>query len=101
MSEPGAKYDDGKLDWYTLPFVVLKPLVDVFMFGVKKYGIFNCLKNFTDPDRRFFSAAMRHSVECQMDPLSMDEESGCYHEAQAAWNHLLRLYHARKREGIL
>jgi hypothetical protein len=39
---------------------------------------------------------MRHAVESQFDPLADDDETGCFHEAHAAWNHLMRLYHARR-----
>lgn len=92
----GLKYDKGKLDWHLMPLEVLEPLVEVFVAGATKYGAFNCLKPFDNGDQRFFSAAMRHTVRCQMDPLAVDEETGCYEAAEAAWNHLIRLYHARK-----
>lgn len=97
--EAGLKFDQDKLDWSVIPLQVLEPLIEVFMAGEKKYGFLNCLKRFENGDRRFFAAAMRHSVECQFAPLSKDEETDCYHEAQAAWNHLMRLYHARKADN--
>lgn len=61
----------------------------------KKYKIFNCLKPFDDSDRRFYDALMRHLEACQIDPLAIDEETGCYHLAQIAFNALLRLYNAK------
>ena len=94
MSEPGVKFDQEKLDWSVMPMEILEPLVAVFMAGEKKYGYLNCVKPFENGDRRFFSAAMRHAVECQHEPLAKDDETGCYHEAQAAWNHLMRLHHS-------
>lgn len=91
----GIKWDDEKKDWHALPLVILNPLVDVFVAGIKKgYGRFNCLNSFDDADRRFFSAAMRHLEACQLDPLAIDEETGCYHAAQVAFNALLRLHNA-------
>ena len=96
----GKKFDTGKLDWSVIPLEVLEPLVEVFMAGERKYGYLNCLREFENGDRRFFAAAMRHSVACQLNPLATDEETGCHHAAQAAWNHLMRLYHA-KRKGVV
>jgi hypothetical protein len=90
----GAKNDEGKQDWYALPLVVLKPLADAFNAGEKKYATFNCLQPFNDPDRRFYNGLMRHLEACQIDPLAKDEETGCYHAAQVAFNTLMRLHNA-------
>lgn len=97
MLEEGLKYDEGRQPWYAMPLEVLKPLADVFAAGEKKYKIFNCLKPFEDSDRRFYDAQMRHTEACQLDPLAIDEETGVYHGAQAAWNALLRIHNAKKR----
>ncbi len=94
----GVKHDQGKLDWSTIPLEILEPLVQVFEAGAKKYGYMNCLKAFENGDRRFFAAAMRHTVDSQEDVLAKDDDTGCYHAAQAAWNHLLRLHHARRNQ---
>jgi len=96
LSDPGIKHDQGKLDWSVIPLEILEPLVAVFMAGEKKYGYLNCMKKFEDGDRRLFAAAMRHAVECQHEPLAKDGDTGCFHEAQAAWNHLMRLFHAQQ-----
>jgi len=91
----GKKFDDGKLSWHALPLVLLKPLAEVFNAGIAKgYGEYNCLQPFDDPDRRFYDAIMRHLEACQLDPLAIDEETGCYHGAQVAFNTLLRLHNA-------
>jgi hypothetical protein len=93
----GQKKDEGKQGWYPMPLAVLKPLADTFLAGEKKgYGTFNCLQPFNDPDRRFWDATMRHLTACQIDPLAKDEETGCYHAAQAAFSILMRLYHCKK-----
>lgn len=84
--QQGTQYGGGKLDWSVIPLEILEPLVKVFMAGEKKYGCLNCLKEFQDGDRRFFADGMRHKVESQFNPLAIDEETGCYHSAQDAWN---------------
>jgi hypothetical protein len=89
----GAKFDEGKQSWYAMPLIILKPLADVFRAGEKKYATFNCLQPFDDPERRFWDAAMRHMEACQLDPVAIDEETGCYHAAQVCFNMLMRIYH--------
>ena len=91
----GLKLDKGKQVYHSMPLVVLDPLADVYEAGRHKYEEFNCLKQFEDGDRRFWNAMMRHLKECQIDPLARDEETGCYHAAQACFNMLHRLYNAR------
>ena len=92
----GLKLDSGKKQWYAMPLEIAELLADVFAAGEKKYPTFNCLQPFDDGDRRFYDATMRHLQECQIDPLARDVETGCYHGSQAAWNLLLRTYHAEK-----
>jgi len=97
--EKGLKYDTGKQGWYPLPIVILKPLADVFLAGEKKYATFNCLKSFDEPERRFWDCHFRHLEACQIDPLARDQETGCYHAAQVAFNILMRLYHCQNKEN--
>ena len=102
MPNKGLKHDTGKQPWYAMPLEVLKPLADVFTAGELKYSTFNCLQPFEDPNRRFYDGQMRHTEECQLDPLAIDQELKekygveVYHQAQVAFNALMRLYHARK-----
>ena len=93
MSE-GKKDDTGKPDWHALPLRLIKPMVAVAEAGVVKYGRFNILKKFDKHEERFFSAMMRHAEECQIDPLAIDEEDGCYHLAKVAFNALAELNQA-------
>lgn len=92
----GKKDDAGKQRWYAMPLCVLKDLADVFTAGKAKYGIFNCLQEFDNPKERFWDAMMRHLEECQIDPLSKDPETGCYHAACVAFNALMYLYHCKR-----
>jgi hypothetical protein len=98
MSE-GLKFDKEKQEWFAMPLEVLVPLADVFNAGEKKYEIFNCLQSFSTPSRRFYNAAMRHLVASQINPLAKDEETGCYHLAQVAFNVLLRLHNCLREEN--
>ena len=92
----GKKDDAGKQRWYAMPLCVLKDLADVFNAGKVKYGIFNCLQEFDNHKERFWDALMRHLEECQIDPLSKDPETGCYHAACVAFNALMYLYHCKR-----
>lgn len=88
----GKKHDEGKLDWHALPLELVELLVPVAVAGAKKYGRGNILEPFNEADRRFYSATMRHVRACQHTPLAVDEETGCYHAAQAAYDLLARVY---------
>jgi len=101
----GAKFDEGKQDWFLLPLELIEPLAEVMLIGEKKgYGNFSCLDEFSDPSRRFYSSGMRHKLAAQKDPLAINKEydkdgnyiGECYHLACEAFSALMRLYHARK-----
>jgi len=80
-----------------MPLSLLTPLANVFEAGVVKgYGRFNCLQPFTEPERRFWDATMRHLESCQIDPTAIDPETGAYHAAEAAFSILMRLHHCQK-----
>lgn len=93
----GQKFDTGKRKWHALPLELLEPLADLMTAGAEKYSKFNCLEPFDDPDARFWDANMRHGMACQRDPLAIDEETGCYHEAARAFSSLMRIYHCKKQ----
>lgn len=95
MKDKGKKADEGKQGWMALPLVVLQPLLDVFNAGVGHYGLHNCLLPFDEPSQRFYDAKMRHTAESQLDPLAIDPQDQCYHEAKVAFNALMRLYHCK------
>ena len=98
-NDKGLKYDQGKQGWYPLPLVLLKPLADVCVAGEFKYETFNSLKPFDDYSRRLYDSQMRHVEASQVDPLAIDLETGCYHQAQVAFSALVRLHNAlRERD---
>ena len=99
VENKGLKFDqEGKQEWFALPLEILEPLADVFNAGEKIYETFNCLLPFDDPSRRFYNATMRHLRASQIDPLAKDEETGCYHLAQVAFNSLLRLHNCLREK---
>jgi len=100
IDDSGLKFDQGKIDWSALPLEVLEGLARVSEAGLKKYGYMNCLKPFENSDRRFYAATMRHLKECQIDPLAVDEETGCLHGYQAAWNMVFRTWHALQNNTL-
>lgn len=95
MSAP--KYDNGKQKWHAMPLVVLEELANVFEAGATKYHKFSCLEGFENQQERLWDAMMRHLSKCQVDPLAVDEETGCYHGYQAAWN-IIMLTHLEKQQ---
>jgi hypothetical protein len=98
MEKKGLKSDEGKQGWFALPLVVLQPLLDVFNAGVGHYGLHNCLNPFDNASERFYDAQMRHVAECQLEPMAIDPQDGCYHEAKVAFNALMRLYHCKNQQ---
>lgn len=101
IEKEGKKDDNGKPDWHALPLCMVKHLVPVAEAGVVKYGRFNILKKFENPENRFFSAMMRHAEEAQLNPLAIDPEDGCYHLAKVAFNALAELNQIIKQQESL
>ena len=99
----GLKHDEGKLDWHALPLELVELLVPVAVNGANKYGRHSILQTIEDAGPRHYSATMRHLSACQLDPLAIDPESGCYHAVHAAYDLLARVYQCEgrhEREGV-
>ena len=94
----GLKHDEGKLDWHALPLELVELLVPVAVNGANKYGRHSILQTIEDAGPRHYSATMRHLSACQLDPLAIDPESGCYHAVHAAYDLLARVYQCRLEE---
>lgn len=82
MPTVGRKNDAGKRPWDLVPFGAMGVVVDVLAFGAALYGPHNW-RHVADPERRYFSAAMRHLVAWQ-EGERLDPESGLPHLAHAA-----------------
>ena len=85
--ENGVKYDGGKLRWNLICFKLLKPMLEVLMFGAKKYAPGNYQK-VDNPEERYYEAATRHLFELQnvdgtLSINRVDSESGLPHLAHA------------------
>ena len=85
---------DGKLRWELLPLELIEDLVKVYDEGAKKYFV-ESWKKIDDGKNRCKGALLRHLLESET--KDFDDETGCYHLAQVAWNALTMLWY-RKQE---
>ena len=85
---------DGKLRWELLPLELIEDLVKVYDKGAKKYFV-ESWKQIDDGKNRCKGALLRHLLESET--KDFDDETGCYHLAQVAWNALTMLWF-RKQE---
>ena len=92
----GLKNDfkDDKLRWDLLPLAEIEDIVRVYHMGAKKYAP-NNWKNLPDGINRYKAALFRHLMEFEKGNM-IDDETGCYHLAQCAWNAIAMLYLSKK-----
>jgi hypothetical protein len=81
---------DDKLRWDLLPLETIEEIVKVYHEGAKKYGE-NTWQNLDDGYNRYKGAMMRHLVAHEKGEI-FDEETGCRHLAQVAWNAIAMLH---------
>ena len=81
---------DDKLRWELLPLEDVEDIVRVYTAGAKKYGP-DQWQNLPDGIRRYKAALLRHLVEFDKGN-EIDEETGCRHLAQVAWNAIAMLH---------
>lgn len=98
------KDDNGKLRWDLLPYESVEEVVRVLTYGCTKYGnseefAVSNWQTVSNPQSRYFAAAMRHLVEWKT-RSSIDRESGYSHLAHACAN-LLFLIHFDKEYAVL
>lgn len=83
-------YKDHKLRWDLLPLAEIEDIVKVYTAGADKYGS-NKWQGLPDGYNRYKGAMLRHLMEFEKgNPI--DEETGCLHLAQVAWNAIAMLY---------
>lgn len=94
----GKKNDfkDGKLRWDLLPLEEIEDIVKVYTVGSKKYGV-NTWQKLPDGIERYKAALLRHLVEYEKGN-TIDEETGCKHLAQVAWNAIAMLYLSKREK---
>lgn len=89
---------DDKLRWDLLPMEEIEDIVRVYHAGAKKYGP-NTWQNLDNGINRYRAASQRHMME-YLRGNKIDEETGCYHLAQCAWNIIAMLYLDKHGHGI-
>lgn len=87
---------DDKLRWELLPLEDVEDIVRVYTAGAKKYGS-NKWQNLPDGLRRYKAALLRHLVEFDKGN-EIDEETGCRHLAQVAWNAIAMLHISKQNK---
>lgn len=100
MSEESIKNDfkDDKLRWDLLPLDEIEDIVRVYHAGAKKYGA-DKWQNLPDGIRRYKAALLRHLMEFEKGN-EIDEETGCYHLAQCAWNAIAMLHISKNKKKL-
>lgn len=95
----GLKNDfkDGKLRWDLLPLEEIEDIVKVYTEGAKKYSD-NSWQNLDNGYQRYKAALLRHLVEYEKG-TKIDEDTGCQHLAQVAWNAIALLWLDKHRKG--
>lgn len=87
---------DDKPRWELLPLEDVEDIVKVYTAGAKKYGE-NKWQDLPDGIRRYKAALLRHLVEYDKGN-EIDEETGCYHLAQVAWNAIAMLHISKQQK---
>ena len=95
----GLKNDfkDGKLRWDLLPLEEIEDIVKVYTEGAKKYSD-NSWQNLDNGYQRYKAALLRHLLEYEKGN-KIDEDTGCQHLAQVAWNAIALLWLDKHRKG--
>lgn len=98
MEKKSVKNDfkDHKLRWDLLPLEEVEDIVKVFTSGSIKYGD-NTWQGLENGYQRYKAAMFRHLLEYEKG-TEFDEETGCRHLAQVAWNAISMLYLSKRKE---
>lgn len=86
---------DHKLRWDLLPLQEIEDIVRVYTAGADKYGD-NTWQNLDNGYQRYKAAMLRHLLEYEKGN-EIDEETGCRHVAQVAWNAIAMLYYSKQK----
>lgn len=88
---------DNKPMWELLPLGLMEHIVNVYTYGVQKYGKPGSWKLLENGYQRYKAALFRHIVAFEKGEF-IDPESHLPHLAHAAWNAIAMLYMGLKRE---
>lgn len=91
MQKEGKKNDkkDDKTRWELMPLDCLEDIARVYTEGAKKYGD-NTWQYLDNGYERYKGALLRHLYRAENE--TFDEETGCRHLAQVAWNAIALLW---------
>lgn len=89
-------YKDHKLRWDLLPLKEIEDIVKVYTAGADKYGP-NKWQGLPNGYNRYKGAMLRHLMEYEKGNTT-DEETGCLHLAQVAWNAIAMLYCSKQNK---
>lgn len=100
MQEIGRKNDrkDDKTRWELMPLDCLEDIARVYTEGAKKYGD-NSWQHLDNGYERYKGALLRHLYRAENE--TFDEETGCRHLAQVAWNAIALLWLSKAKEPDL
>lgn len=87
---------DGKVRMDLLPWPELEKIAEVYTAGAKKYGDHNW-ENLENGYERYKGAMLRHLTEVEKGN-AIDEDTGCLHIAQVAWNAIAMLHFKLKED---
>lgn len=87
---------DDKTRWELMPLDCLEDIARVYTEGAKKYND-NTWQNLENGYERYKGALLRHLYAAENEIF--DEETGCRHLAQVAWNAIALLWISKHREG--
>lgn len=90
-------FQDGKLRWDLLPLEEIEDIVKVYTSGANKYGE-NTWQLLDNGYQRYKAAMLRHLLEYEKGN-KVDEDTGCQHLAQVAWNAIAMLYLDKHGKG--
>lgn len=98
QDQTGMKNDklDDKTRWELMPLDCLEDIARVYTEGAKKYGD-NTWQNLENGYERYKGALLRHLYAAESE--TFDEETGCRHLAQAAWNIIALLWISKHLQG--
>lgn len=98
VSQKNDRKDD-KLRWELLPLEDIEDIVKVYTEGAKKYAP-NSWQNLENGYERYKAALFRHLLEYEKGH-EYDEETGCRHLAQVAWNAIAMLHISKHTSNIV
>lgn len=99
MENKGVKNDfqDSKLRWDLLPLEEVEDIVKVYTAGAEKYSD-NSWQNLENGYQRYKAAMLRHLLEYEKGN-KVDEDTGCHHLSQVAWNAIALLWLDKHGKG--